>query len=128
MSPFLAELIGTAILIIFGNGVVSNVVLSRTKGNGGGWIVIAAGWGMAVFVAVFCVSKYSGAHLNPAVSLGMAAAGRIGVGTMFSFITAQMIGGILGAAVVWVFSPQHFQATNHPHPKPPCFFTTPITR
>jgi glycerol uptake facilitator protein len=62
MSPFLAELIGTAILIVLGNGVVANVVLRQTKGQGSGWIVIASGWGMAVFVAVFCVSKYSGGH------------------------------------------------------------------
>ena len=71
MHPFLAEIIGTALLILFGNGVVANVVLNRTKGNGGGWIVITAGWGMAVYVAVFCVGKYSGAHLNPAVSIAM---------------------------------------------------------
>src|SRR5436853_422451 len=74
MTPFVAELVGTAILILLGNGVVANVVLERTKGHGSGWIVITFGWGMAVFVAVFCAEKFSGAHLNPAVTLAMAVA------------------------------------------------------
>src|SRR5258706_13823518 len=72
MSPYLAEFLGTAILIIFGEGVVANVVLSRTKGNNAGWIVITFGWGMAVFVAVLCVARYSGAHINPAVTVALA--------------------------------------------------------
>src|SRR5713226_3672609 len=77
MSPVLAEFIGTALLVTFGNGVVANVVLSRTKGNNSGWIVIAAGWGLAVFVAVFSSQGYSGAHINPAVTVAMAAAGKL---------------------------------------------------
>ena len=75
MEVFVAELVGTALLILLGNGVVANVVLKETKGHDAGWIVICAGWGFAVFVAVACVGKISGAHLNPAVSIGLAAAG-----------------------------------------------------
>ena len=77
MSPFLAELVGTALLILLGNGVVANVVLSRSKGEGSGWIVIAAGWGMAVALAVYAVGTISGAHINPAVTLAMLALGHI---------------------------------------------------
>ncbi len=73
MSTFLAEFVGTAILIILGDGVVANVVLSKTKGHGSGWIVIATGWGLAVALAVYCVGQFSGAHLNPAVTVGLAA-------------------------------------------------------
>ena len=77
MNAFLAEFIGTMILVILGNGVVANVLLNRTKGNNGGWIVITAGWGLAVFVGVFIASKYSGAHLNPAVTLAAATAHKV---------------------------------------------------
>ena len=69
MSPYTAEVIGTMMLVLFGNGVVANVVLARTKGNDAGWIVIAAGWGIAVFVGAFCANEFSGAHLNPAVTV-----------------------------------------------------------
>ena len=78
MSPVLAELFGTAILIVLGDGVVANVVLSRTKGNNSGWIVITAGWAFAVTIAVYCVNSISGAHLNPAVTIALAATGEIG--------------------------------------------------
>ena len=103
MHPFLAEIIGTAILIILGNGVVANVVLNRTKGQGSGWIVITAGWGMAVYVAVFCVNRYSGAHLNPAVTIAVAAGGKLALKMVPVYIAAQMIGAILGAIVVYIF-------------------------
>ena len=77
MSPFLAEFIGTAILVLLGDGVVANVLLARTKGNNAGWIVITAGWGLAVFIGAFCSAPFSGAHLNPAVTIAMAAAGKL---------------------------------------------------
>ena len=76
MKQYLAEFVGTALLVLLGNGVVANVVLPKTKGHGSGWIVIAFGWGMAVFVAVWCVGPMSGAHLNPAVTLGLATASK----------------------------------------------------
>jgi glycerol uptake facilitator protein len=128
MNQFLAEFLGTAILVIFGNGVVANVVLSRTKGHGSGWIVIAFGWGMAVFVAVFCVAKYSGAHINPAVTVAMAAAGRIGLGSVATYIAAQMLGGIVGAMIVWLFYKEHFNVTDDPDAKLACFSTAPNIR
>src|SRR5437879_9081480 len=113
LQPFLAELIGTAILIVLGNGVVANVVLNKTKGNGSGWIVITFGWGMAVFVAVFCVSRYSGAHLNPAVTIALAAARRgeflWSQGPLY--LCGQMIGAFPRAGVVYVFYSEHFKAT-----------------
>jgi glycerol uptake facilitator protein len=134
MNPFLAELIGTAILVLLGNGVVANVVLNRTKGSGGGWIVIAFGWGMAVFVAVFCVMKYSGAHLNPAVTIAMAAAGRLKVAEMSlyagvpMYIGGQMIGAILGATLVYLFYREHYHATEDGDAKLATFATAPNIR
>ena len=128
MSPFLAELIGTAILILLGNGVVANVVLNRTKGNGAGWIVITFGWGMAVFVAVFCSNKYSGAHLNPAVTVGMAAAGKLTLDKVPVYIGAQMLGAILGAILVWVFYREHYNATEDGNAKLATFATAPNIR
>jgi glycerol uptake facilitator protein len=134
--PYLAEFIGTAILVIFGNGVVANVVLNRTKGHNGGWIVITAGWAMAVFIAVFCVAEASGAHLNPAVTIGLAAAGKFPVAdgalasaspllSVTGYIAAQMLGAIFGAVVVYFFYVQHFNATEDGAAKLACFSTGP---
>ena len=130
MSPFLAELIGTAILIVLGNGVVANVVLQKTKGHGSGWIVIAWGWGLAVFVGVFCVAKYSGAHLNPAVTLAMAAAHRGGFAwsQVPLYVGGQMLGAFLGAMIVYAFYYAHFAATKDADAKLACFCTTPAIR
>ena len=128
MHPFLAEIIGTAILIIFGNGVVANVVLNRTKGHGGGWIVITFGWGMAVFIAVFCVQKYSGAHLNPAVTVAMAAVGKLAVRMVPMYVAAQLIGAFVGAAIVWVFYRPHYDATDDGDAKLATFATAPNIR
>ena len=130
LKPFVAEIIGTAILVIFGNGVVANVVLNRTKGNNGGWIVITFGWGMAVFVAVFCVGTYSGAHLNPAVTIAMAAAHKGGFlwSKVPVYIAGQMIGAFLGAVIVYLFYNQHFKATADGDAKLACFSTAPNIR
>lgn len=134
MHPFLAELLGTAILVLFGNGVVANVVLAKTKGHGSGWIVISFGWGMAVFVAVFCVSDFSGAHLNPAVTIGLAAAGKFSSnffrswGDVPVYIGAQMIGAFLGAAMVFLFHKPYFDATDDGDGKLACFCTAPNIR
>ena len=92
MSPLTAEFVGTALLLLLGDGVVANVVLRRTKGSGSGWMVISMGWGMAVFVAVFVVARFSGAHINPAVTLGLAAAGNFAWGDVPSYVAAQMLG------------------------------------
>jgi glycerol uptake facilitator protein len=130
MTPFLAELIGTAILVVLGNGVVANVMLQQTKGHGSGWIVIAFGWGMAVFVGVFCVSKYSGAHLNPAVTLAMAAAhrGNFAWSQVPPYVGGQMLGAFLGATIIYAFYYAHFAATTDVDAKLACFCTAPAIR
>ncbi len=128
MHYFLAELIGTAILIILGDGVVANVVLNKTKGQGGGWIVITFGWGMAVFVAVFCVGTYSGAHINPAVTVAMLAAGKLSLPMAGGYILAQMIGAILGAVLVFFFYRDHFAASDDAELKLAVFCTGPAIR
>src|SRR5437762_12771634 len=97
MSPFLAELLGTMLLIILGDGVVANVVLHKTKGQNAGWIVITAGWAFAVTVAVYAVGTFSGAHLNPAVTIGLAAIGKFPWASVPAYIAGQMLGGFLGA-------------------------------
>lgn len=125
MSPFLAEVLGTAILVLFGNGVVANVVLAQTKGHGGGWIVISAGWGVAVFVGAFCASEFSSAHLNPAVTTAMLVAGRMGVETAMSYLIAQFAGAMLGAILVFCFYREHFKQTADPDAKLACFCTAP---
>jgi glycerol uptake facilitator protein len=129
-QPFIAELLGTAILIVLGNGVVANVVLAKTKGHGAGWIVITFGWGMAVFVGVFCTGAYSGAHLNPAVTLAMAANQRGGFdwASVPVYIGAQMLGAILGAVLVYLFYRKHFEATDDADAKLACFCTAPNIR
>src|SRR2546428_5464404 len=111
MNPFVAEFIGTTLLVLFGNGVVANVVLARTKGNNSGWIVITAGWAFAVFVGVFCSQKFSGAHLNPAVTLAMAAAGKLVWSKVAGCVLAQMLRRLRGGALPFPFFLGHLQAT-----------------
>jgi glycerol uptake facilitator protein len=125
MNPYLAELIGTAILVLLGNGVVANVLLERTKGHGSGWIVITAGWGFAVFVAVLCVGQFSGAHINPAVTIGLATAGTFDWALVPGYITAQMAGGILGGALVYFFYQSHYAATADAEAKLATFCSSP---
>lgn len=114
MNPFIAEIIGTAILMLLGNGVVANVVLNKTKGSESGWIVITWGWGIAVFVAVFVVGQFSGAHINPAVTIGLAAAGLFEWGLVAGYIGAQILGAAIGAFLVWLAYKDHFAATDNP--------------
>jgi glycerol uptake facilitator protein len=124
----MAEFIGTALLIIFGNGVVANVVLARTKGSNSGWIVIAAGWGLGVFVGVFSAQAVSGAHLNPAVTLAMAQAGKFAWSDVPGFVLAQLGGGFVGGSLVLLYYWQHFKATEDPGAKLACFCTAPNIR
>jgi glycerol uptake facilitator protein len=128
MSPFAAEFIGTALLILLGNGVVANVVLRKTKGEGSGWIVITFGWGMAVFVAVFCVGDVSGAHINPAVTVGLAAAGKFPWASVPSYVMAQMLGALLGAVLVYLFYSDHYKVTDDAAAKLATFSTGPEIR
>jgi glycerol uptake facilitator protein len=128
MNAYLAEFIGTTLLVLFGNGVVANVVLTRTKGNNGGWIVITTGWGLAVFIGAFCSAPFSGAHLNPAVTLAMALAGKLETAKVAGYIVAQMLGGIAGAALVFFYYREHFKASDDASGKLACFCTAPNIR
>jgi glycerol uptake facilitator protein len=128
MNAIVAEFIGTAILIIFGNGVVANVLLSRTKGNNSGWIVISAGWALGVFVGVFCAQQFSGAHINPAVTLAMAAAGKFAWAKVPGYIVAQMAGAFVGGSIVFLFYREHFKVTDDNGAKLACFSTAPNIR
>lgn len=128
MNPFVAECIGTAILILLGNGVVANVVLQNTKGSNGGWIVITFGWGMAVFVAVLCTAQFSGAHLNPAVTIGLVLTQQFSVVSAIGYILSQMIGACLGAVFVYITYKHHFDATDDASGKLACFCTSPNIR
>ncbi len=128
MSPYTAEFLGTALLVLLGNGVVANVVLARTKGNSSGWIVIAAGWGLAVFVGAFCAARASGAHLNPAVTLAMTLSGNLAAAKLPGYIIAQLLGGIVGGATVYFFYRDHFKVTEDANGKLACFATAPNIR
>ncbi|MBV8046914.1 MAG: aquaporin family protein [Paludibacterium sp.] len=128
MTPLIAEFIGTALLVLMGNGVVANVILKNTKGHNSGLIVIAFGWAMAVFVAVFCVAAYSGAHLNPAVTLALAVAGKFDWARVPAYMGAQMLGGAFGAFLVWVMYRQHFAHTDCADTKLAVFCTGPAIR
>jgi len=128
MRAYLGEFIGTALLILLGNGVVANVVLAKTKGNGAGWIVITFGWGMAVFVAVWCVTEISYAHINPAVTIGLSLAGEFDSTLALGYIAAQMLGAIVGAALVFLFYRDHYIASTDADAKLSTFATSPAIR
>jgi glycerol uptake facilitator protein len=128
MHAYVAEFVGTALLILLGNGVVANVVLARTKGNDSGWVVIAAGWGIAVFVGAFCSQKFSGAHLNPAVSVAMLIAGDRSLVDTLAFVAMQMAGAMVGSLLVYVFYHEHFKVTDDANAKLGCFCTSPAIR
>jgi glycerol uptake facilitator protein len=128
MNPIIAELIGTMILILLGNGVVANVVLKDTKGNNSGWMVITTGWALAVFTGVVIAGPYSGAHLNPAVTLGLAIAGKFAWSRVPMFIIAQLAGAMLGSFLVWVIYKDHFVATKEGGLKSAAFYTAPAIK
>lgn len=128
MSPLLAELLGTMILVILGDGVVANVVLQRTKGHAAGWIVITAGWGFAVAIAAYSVGSISGAHLNPAVTLGLATIGTFPWPDVVPYIAAQIAGAFLGAVIVWLAYLPHWAVTPAPEDKLAVFCTAPAIR
>ncbi len=112
MGIYLAEFIGTMILILLGNGVVANVVLNKSKGNGSGWIVITAGWGFAVAVAVYVTGWVSGAHINPAVTIALASIGAFDWAMVPGFIVAQVAGAFAGAVLVYLTYKQHYDETD----------------
>lgn len=134
MNIWIGEIIGTMILILLGDGVVANVVLSKNKGEGGGgggaWIVITAGWGFAVAIAVYTTGWVSGAHINPAVTVGLLSIGALpgGVAAAVQYIVAQFIGAFIGAVLVWLAYFNHFQATDNADLKLAVFCTGPAIR
>ncbi len=128
MNDYLAEFVGTAILMLLGNGVVANTLLRQTKGVGAGWLVICAGWGLAVFTAVLCVGQFSGAHINPAVTLGLALAGKFAWAKVLAYMVAQMLGGMTGAGLAYLFYKPHYDVTDDPDLKLATFCTAPNIR
>lgn len=127
MSPFVSELTGTCILILLGNGVVANVVLSKTFGNNGGWIVITFGWAIAVFVGVYISAAASGAHLNPAITISLAFKSG-DWSNVPVYIAGQMLGAMIGATLVWANYRQHYDATGDADAKLATFCNAPAIK
>jgi glycerol uptake facilitator protein len=128
MTPFISELLGTFLLILLGNGVVANVVLNGTKGNNSGWIVITTGWALAVYTGVLVAGPYSGAHLNPAVTIALAIEGVFEWSLVSSYILAQFIGAMLGAIMVWAIYRDHYKITDDKNGVMATFCTAPAIR
>lgn len=128
MKACVAEFFGTALLVLLGNGVVANVLLDKTKGHGGGWIVITAGWAFAVFSAAACTAELSGAHLNPAVTVGLALNDQFDLNLVPGYLAAQLLGAFLGAILVYVFYFDHYEATADRDLKLATFCTGPAVR
>jgi len=128
MSVFTAEVVGTALLILLGDGVVANVVLGKSKAQQGGWLLIVTGWGLGVAMAVYAVGTISGGHLNPAVTIGLAAIGKLEWGLVPTYILAQMLGAFVGATLVWLAFLQHWKETPDPAAKRAVFCTAPAIR
>ncbi|WP_420603938.1 MIP/aquaporin family protein [Flagellimonas sp.] len=125
MTPFISEIVGTFLLILLGCGVNANVSLQKTFGNGSGWIVITTGWALAVYTGVVVAGPHSGAHLNPAVTIGLALAGEFSIYDVPNYIIAQFIGAMLGAFFVWLLNKRHFDATDDGNTKRGVFCTAP---
>jgi glycerol uptake facilitator protein len=128
LSIFGAEVIGTAILILLGDGVVAAVLLAQSKAQNSGWIVITFGWGMAVAIAVFAVGQFSGAHLNPAVTIGFAVQGTTEWGDVPAYLGGEFVGAMIGAALVAAAYSNHWSATEDPGLKLAVFCTAPAIR
>jgi glycerol uptake facilitator protein len=125
MSPFLAEYIGSMLLLLLGNSVVANVLLAKTKGNNSGLIVIAFGWAVAVFVGVYSSATVSGAHLNPAITIGLASIGKFEWNNVPSYILAQFLGAMTGSGLMWLAYKQHFDVTEDADAKLAVFCNSP---
>ena len=128
MQTLVAEAVGTMMLIVLGNGVVANVVLTGTKGEKAGWMVITTGWGVAVAMAVYAVGRISGAHLNPAVTVALATIGSFSWVDVPGYVAAQMVGAFAGAVIVWLAYWPHWRATDDPGAKLAVFGTGPAIR
>ncbi|WP_096635134.1 MIP/aquaporin family protein [Clostridium cochlearium] len=128
MSTFMAELLGTMLLILLGDGVVANVSLKKSKGENAGWIVITTGWAIAVAIPVYIFGPISGAHFNPAVTIAFASIGQFSWADVPMYIIAQLIGAIIGAFLVWITYLSHWEATEDPAAKLGVFCTAPAIR
>ena len=128
MNTFIAELVGTALLVLLGDGVVAAVLLKRSKAQGSGWIVITTGWGLAVCMAVYSVGRVSGAHINPAVTVSLALVGRFPWPRVPGYVAAQLIGAAIGAVLVWLAYLLHWSETPEPDLKLGVFCTAPAIR
>lgn len=128
MNPYFAEFFGTAIIIVFGGGVVANVLLTKTKGFGSGWIVITFGWAVGVFTGVLIAAPYSGAHLNPAITIALVIAHKFSSSLMPLYIISQLLGAMFGATLVWIAYKKHFDQTDDADLKMAVFCTTPNIR
>ncbi len=128
MNVFLGEWVGTLLMILLGNGVVACALLHGSKGERGGWIVITAGWGFAVAMAVYAVGWISGGHLNPAVTLGLWIAGKTQLSLVPVYLAGQMLGAMMGALLVWIAYYPHWRVTGDADLKLLCFCTKPAIR
>jgi len=128
MNPYLAEFFGTLLLIVLGDGIVAGVVLKRTKSENAGWLTIVVGWGLAVTLAVFAVGSFSGAHLNPAVTIGLFIDGSFPSDQVLGYILAQMAGAFVGAIIVWLHYLPHWKETPDAAAKLAVFSTGPALR
>jgi glycerol uptake facilitator protein len=128
MKPYLAEFVGTMILILLGDGVVANSLLTRSKGENSGWIVITVGWGIAVAIAAYSVGRISGAHVNPAVTIALAVIGSFPWSDVPGYVAAQLAGAFAGAVLVWIAYRPHWSVTADPSAKLGIFSTAPAIR
>jgi len=130
MNVFISEFLGTFVLLFFGGTVVANVSLKKTLASGGGdaWILITAAWGFAVFCGVVVAGQFSGAHLNPAVSIGLAVAGKFSWELVPLYVFAQLLGAMAGSFLTYIFYVDHFKITEDEAAVKGCFCTAPAIR
>jgi glycerol uptake facilitator len=128
MRPFTAEFVGTMLLVLLGDGVVAGVLLNKSKAQNSGWIVVTTGWGLAVAMAVYTVGPISGAHINPAITLGLAVAGKFAWSQVAGYLAAQFLGAFLGAVLVWLAYLAHWSGTEDKASKLAVFSTIPAIR
>jgi len=127
-NRFVSEMVGTALLVLFGDGVVAGVLLNRSKAQNGGWIVITMGWGLGVAIAVYAAGQFSGAHINPAVTIGLASIGQLPWADVPTYLGGQFVGAFIGAILVWLVYLPHWEQTEDPGLKLAVFSTGPAIR
>jgi len=128
MDSYLAEFVGTALLVVFGDGVVAGVVLKRSKAENAGWLAITTGWALGVLLALYCIGRISGGHINPAFTIAAASVGAFPWSQVPGYVIAQLLGGFFGAVVVWLAYLPHWGATEDPNLKLGVFCTIPAVR